>query len=83
MFYDVYEILRELVAGGFCAVDGSGQAALWRFVDGYCFCLGVFTSRAFSQLVDTGILQYWRNVENPDRAEVDLYFLLGQAPLSK
>ena len=86
MLYDPYEILGLMVGGGFLAVadllPNGRRVSLWLFVDGYLFERGELTARSFSCLSDCGIVEYWRNVENPDGQSVRLYFLLGQRPLS-
>lgn len=86
MLYDPYEILELLVKGGFLAVadlpsDG-GRVSLWLFVDGYLYEYGVLTLRSFSRLCGCGIINAWKKVESPNGETVDLYFLLGQSPLS-
>lgn len=87
MLYDPYEILELLVKGGFLAVAGlpsdGGRVSLWLFVDGYLYEYGVLTPRSFSRLCGCGIINAWKKVENPCGQMVDLYFLLGQSPLSK
>ena len=75
MLYDPYEILELLVKGGFLAVAGlpsdGGRVSLW------------LTARSFSNLFGCGIIEPWKKVESPNGEIVDLYFLLGQSPLSK
>lgn len=86
MLYDPYEILELLVKGGFLAVAGlpsdDGRVSLWLFVDGYLFQYADLTARSFSNLFGCGIIEHWKKVENPNGETVDLYFLLGQSPLS-
>ena len=87
MLYDPYEILELLVKGGFLAVAGvpsdGGRVSLWLFVDGYLYEYGVLTPRSFSRLCGCVIIEPWKKVESPNGEIVDLYFLLGQSPLSK
>lgn len=86
MLYDPYEILDLLVKGGFLAVAGlpsdGGRVSLWLFVDGYLFQYADLTARSFSNLFCCGIIELWKKVESPNGEIVDLYFLLGQSPLS-
>lgn len=87
MLYDVYEILGVMVVGGFLAMLESAEGrrvSLWQFVGGgYLFERGEVTPRTYTQMLDCGIVEYWRNVENPNGQNVRLYFLVGQSPLSK
>lgn len=88
MLYDPYEILELLVKGGFLgvasgALPDAAPVSLWLFVDGYLYEYGELTPRSFSKLLGCGIVEYWRKVENLSGEELDLYFLLGQSPLSK
>lgn len=88
MLYDPYEILELLVRGGFLAVAAGslpdvGRVSLWLFVDGYLFEYAELTARSFSNLFGCGIIEPWKKVESPNGEIVDLYFLLGQSPLSK
>ena len=84
MLYDPYEILGLLVKGGFLALADLPyrRVSLWLFVDGYLFEYGELTARSFSCLFDCGIIEPWKKVESPNDDSVELYFLLGQSPLS-
>ena len=89
MFYGIYDTLKVLASGGFFVrvVDMHGvRVTLYQFIDGHCYAHADYTPKAFSRLLDTGIIFYVGSGADDEGVPADFYFLVGcppgKAPLS-
>lgn len=88
MVYDLWQILRVLVDGGWFTVsasaDGERVARLWQFVDGWEYEHLCIPERTFANYRDCGIIEFWRSGVDRDSRPADCYFLTGrgEGPLS-
>ena len=89
MFYGIYDTLKVLASGRFFVrvVDmHGGRVTLYQFIDGHCYAHADYTPKAFSRLLDTGIIFYVGSGADDEGVPADFYFLVGcppgKAPLS-
>lgn len=88
MIYDVFEILRVLVDGGFfvvSALPGGGEAHLVQFLNGLDYDHGRISERYFGKFYSCGIVSFWRSGWDNEGCPADFYFLTAGegSPLSK
>lgn len=89
MIYDVFEILRVLVNGGFFVVSflpgGAVEIHLVQFLNGLDYDHARISERYFSKFEDCGIVRLWRAGWDDDGRPAAFYFLTpeGGSPLSK
>lgn len=62
------------------------RVTLYQFIDGHCYAHADYTPKAFSRLLDTGIIFYVGSGADDEGVPADFYFLVGcppgKAPLS-
>lgn len=89
MIYDVFEVLRVLVDGGFFVVsalpDGGREVHLVQFLNGLDYDRCRISERYFYKFYNCGIVQFWRSGWDNEGRLANFYFLTAGegSPLSK
>ena len=75
MLYDVWDILRVLVHGGWFTVSASDEVHLWQFVCGWEYDFLRVPAKNFYEFLGCGVVEFWRSGIDRDGQLVDCYRL--------